>query len=152
VQIARKITRETGKQLGKERELVLIGTGGGMMHDIQMMAMGFNLYHEVSLDEARKLAIYAAEKYLNNINQNNEVRPYLHDDPFTVKNIEIRIWILKPDRSYVPSGEIKCVSVLDGMVSYITEDLGYYNPLLEEAYEEALEIVNNNRSTLPEAS
>jgi hypothetical protein len=151
-QIADQITAETGRQLKIEKGLILVGIGGGMMNDIQMMAMGFDLYHELSLKEARELITYVAEQYLGNINQSKEVRPYLHNDPFTIKNIEIRIWILKSDRSNVPLGEINYISALKGNVFYYTKELDEKRSFLKETYEEALEIVNNEKNSLPKAS
>ena len=152
VQIAHKITQETGKQIEKEKGLVLAGTGGGMMDDIQMMAMGFDLYHEVSLKEARELVVYATEKYLENINAKKEIRAHLHNSPFTAKNIEIRIWISNPDRSNLPFNSIKYISGLEGRISYYSKVSGKPKLLLRETYEEALEIVNNENNPLTKAS
>ena len=64
-----------------------------MMDDIQMMAMSFNYYEEVNLKTARELTIYVINEYLSAINSNKELRPYLHEYPFTAKNVEIRIFI-----------------------------------------------------------
>jgi hypothetical protein len=151
-QIADQITAKTGKQLKKEKGLALVGTGGRMMNDIQMMAMSFYLYHEVSLEEARELVVHIGGKYLKNINECEEIRPHLHDNPFTAKNIEIRIWASNPDRTNLPPDKIFCFTINKGLVSYFTRKLSYYNPLLEETYEEALEIVSNKKSPLPKAS
>ena len=49
--IANKITERTGKKLKEQKNLYLIGTGGGMMHDIQLMSMSFDYYQEVNLLE-----------------------------------------------------------------------------------------------------
>ena len=77
--IANKITERTAKKLKAQKRLVLIGTGGQMMHDIQMMAMSFNFYQEVDLRTGRELIIYAINEYLSAINSDEEVRPYLHN-------------------------------------------------------------------------
>lgn len=47
VKIASEITDKTGKELKKGKNLNLVGTGGGMMNDIQMMAMSFQYFQEV---------------------------------------------------------------------------------------------------------
>jgi hypothetical protein len=151
-QIADQITAKTGKQLKKEKGLILVGTGGRMMNDIQMMAMSFFLYHEVSLEEARELVVYAAEKYLNNINANKKITPFLHDTPFTKKNIEINLFIYKPDRSSLDSDKIYYISMLKGGLSYYAKAPDRTKALIKETYEEALEIVNNEKNSLPKAS
>src|SRR5690348_9149685 len=74
--IADKITNRTAEKLKKEKKIILIGIGGRMMDDIQMMAMSFNYYQEVNLEQARELLIYAVNEYLSDINNNQDVRPY----------------------------------------------------------------------------
>ena len=144
VKLAHKITEKTAKQLKEQKNLFLAGTGGGMMNDIQMMAMGFDYYQEVDLASARELVLYTLDKYLMNINNNVEVRPYLHDYPFTAKNIQIRIWIYNPDRSELPLDKIYCITAIDGMLEYYTRS-DPYHPICEETYEEALQKANLNQ-------
>src|SRR3989344_4332350 len=92
IKLAHKITEKTAKKLKEQKNLYLIGTGGQMMHDIQMMMMGFNFYKVVDIETARQLLVESVEEYLSVINSNKEVRPYLHNYPFTAKNIEIVIY------------------------------------------------------------
>ena len=140
--IADAITANTAKKLEEQKKLYLIGTGGGMMHDIRMMAMGFQFFHEVDLKEARELVVYAVREYLSDINNNEEVRPYLRNYPFTAKNVEIRIWIYNPDRSELPLDKIYCITALNDLINYYTRS----NPriaIYEESYEQALEATSS---------
>jgi hypothetical protein len=73
IKLADQITLKTAKELRKEDGLILVGTGGRMMHDIQMMAMSFDVYHEVDLSEARRLLVHAVEKYLSAINSDEKI-------------------------------------------------------------------------------
>jgi hypothetical protein len=82
--IADAITEKTAKKLKEQKNLCLVGTGGGMMHDIYGMDMSFDYYQEVDLKTARELIVYAVSEYLLAINSNEEVRPYLHNYPFTL--------------------------------------------------------------------
>ena len=70
VKLAHEITANTAKKLEEQKKLYLIGTGGGMMHDIQAMHMSFQFFHEVDLEEARELIVYAVREYLSDINNN----------------------------------------------------------------------------------
>ena len=146
-EIADEITDKTARKLQKKTGLVLVGTGGQMMHDIQMMAMSFDLYHEIDLEKARELAVFSAEEYLKAINGNEEIRPYLHEYPFTAKNVEISIFIHNPDGSNLSSEKLHCISARRGKIKYYSDDLGYYNPLHEETYEEAVNTVRNQNLT-----
>ena len=115
-----------------------------MMHDIQMMAMSFDLYHEIDLKEARKLLVYVINEYLSEINSNVEVRPFLHEYPFTAKNVEIRIWAYNPDRSKLPPEKIYYISAINGNLNYYRRGPKKYTrqAICEETYAEALKLIN----------
>lgn len=139
--IADKITEKTAKKLKEQKNLRLVGTGGKMMNDIQAMNMSFYFYQEVDLKAARKLIVYAINEYLSEINNNKEVRPYLHEYPFTVKNVEIMIFFYKPDRSNLSPEKIYCISSINGMLEYyIHSDPS--QAIHEETYEEALQAIS----------
>lgn len=137
--MADKITAKTAKKLEKERELILIGTGGGMMHNIRMMAMSFVYKHEIDVDEGRTLLIAALGEYIEAVNTNEEIRPYLANYPFDPKNIEIRIFIHNPDNSNVEEGKISVISAINGILKYDADEGYGYKRIHRETYEEALE-------------
>ncbi len=114
------------------------------------MAMSFDFYQEVDLQTARELIVYAIREYLSDINSNEEVRPYLHNYPFTAKNVEIRIWISKPDRSSPSLGRIDYISATNGVLDYYTRGEKQYSrkTICEETYEEALEAVSSECKAL----
>jgi len=141
IKFAHKITAETAKKLQTEKKLYLIGTGGQMMHDIQMMAMDFNYYQEVDLNTARELLMYVVNEYLAAINNNTEVRPYLHEYPFTAKNIETTIFIYGPNRRDLPQEKICRVKCIKGRFDYYN-GLDDYNPIYRETYDEALQRIS----------
>jgi len=142
VMLAHEITAKTGKELKAQKNLYLVGTGGGMMDDIQMMAMSFNYYKEVDLKTGRDLLVYATNEYLSAINNNTEIRPYLHEYPFTAKNIEIRIFIYNSDRSELSIDKIDCITSRHGMLNYyIRSDAS--QAIYEESYEKAVQAISS---------
>lgn len=151
--IANSITIQTAKKLETEKKLHLVGTGGGMMNDIKMMAMSFNYYHEVDVKEARKLAIHAANQYLSAINNNKDVRPFLHEYPFTPKNIQIRIFVYKPDRSLPPQDKLQFISVINSNITYSLNDpMGLFEEVYKESFEEALRLSDLSESNSDECT
>lgn len=146
--IADGITKKTAKELKTQKNLCLVGIGGRMMDDIQMMAMSFYYYQEVDLRKARELVLYAINKYLLAIN-NNRIRPYLHEYPFTAKNVAIRIWVFKPDRLPPTSEKIHYISAIDGNLSYYSDLPEAHSMRLihEESYEEALREIDSNQTS-----
>ena len=146
--IADKITSKFAKKMKAEKGLRCIGTGGGMMTDIQRMAISFQYFHEVNLDEARELLVSVVQEYLKAINGSKEVRPYLHEYPFRFEDIEIMIWIKEPNGNDVPLGKIAQITVSRGVViyySYKYDPGNSYQTLHRETYEEAVKIVNKEK-------
>ena len=142
--IARQIRSQTAKELKKEKDLIPVGTMGQMMGDIQAIGLSFQYFHLVNLEEARELLVDAIQVFLRNINENKKIRPYLHNYPFTTKNIEIIIWIYQPDRSKPPLENLQCLSVENGILTYglVAPSRSAPYPILhEETYEEALKIL-----------
>ena len=145
--LADKITAKTAKKLEQEKGLILIGTGGRMMDDIKLMMMGFRYRKIIDINEARNLLVYCVEEYLTAINNNEKIRPYLHDYPFTAKNIQIEIFICNPDGSHVAPNELNVAAANEGTAVY--EIAAPKRPITitacKETYEEALEIVASQK-------
>ena len=143
--IADKITERSAKKLKAQKGLVLIGTGGQMMHDIQMMAMSFNFYQEVDLSTARKLLIDSVQEYLSDINSNDKIRKYLHNYPFTDKNVEIVIFFHSPDGFKVSPGKINIAAANQGKVTYYIDypEKHTIKSIYKETYEEASQAVSS---------
>lgn len=108
--IADKITAKTAKRLEAKENLRLVGTGGGMMDHVRMMAMSFDCFHELTIEEGRELLIHCVDEYLLGVNSNKEIRPHLNNYPFNPKNIEIWIFIYNPDGSKVSSGRLSFIT------------------------------------------
>ena len=140
--IADNITHNTALKLRKEKDLIPIGSGGRMMDDIKKMMLAFHYYKQVDIPTARRLLVYCVDEYLSDINTNEEVRPYLHNYPFTTKNIEIELYFYKEDRRDVPLGQILAAVANEGRVSfYIHNKEGRLTTIHEETYEEAVRAI-----------
>ena len=140
--IVNQITQETARKLKEKKNLILIGTGGQMMHEIEMLAMSFNYYQEVDLNTARNLIVYAINEYLSNINDNKKIRPYLSNYPFTSKNVEIMIFVYGPNRLELPPEEIYCITSRKGIIRYYTRS-DRDHPICKETYEQALQAISS---------
>ena len=85
--LANQVRLQTCIQLKNEKALVPCGIGAGMMGKIRMLALSFNYYEELSLEEARELVMYACSVFLEKINNNQLIRPFLLNYPFQPENI-----------------------------------------------------------------
>lgn len=144
IKLAHEITEKTGNELKEQKNLYLVGTGGRMMDDIQMMAMSFDYYQEVNLETARELIVYSIKEYLSAINSNMEIRPYLHEYPFTAKNVKITIFFFNSNRSSLPLEKIECVASVNSKLRYYIGS-NYHQPICEENYEEILQKTISNQ-------
>ncbi|MBI2743615.1 MAG: hypothetical protein HYX48_06835 [Chlamydiales bacterium] len=131
---------ETAKKLKSEKKLHLVGDGAQMMTDIKMLALSFSYYHDVDQKKARELLLSAIHEYLAVINKNEQIQPYLYNRPFTANNVEIRIFVRKPDHSDIDRGKICAASALEGAIRYDIRDpeTDRLRTIATETYEEAL--------------
>ncbi len=144
--LTNRIMMKVARQITTEKELYLVGTGGQMMNEIQMLALSFQGFRDVSLDEARELIVYAVETFVNEVNRNEKVRPYLANYPFIAKNVEISLLFFKPDYSEVDVPNISFIVTRRGCIKYYygMPEFNIKNPCLIESYEEALKGVVSN--------
>ena len=115
-----------------------------MMDDVKMMMMSFEYRKAVDIETVRNLLVESVEAYLSDINENTEIRPYLHNYPFTAKNVEIEIVFRNPDRSKVAPQEINIASATEGRMKYYVDDPERHTlkAIHKETYEEALKVVS----------
>ena len=139
--MANEVTNQAFIQLKMEKNLFPFGTGSGMMDEIWMLALAFQYFNLVEIDQARELLMSAGTVFINIINSKEQIRPFLKNYPFTPKNVEIQIFIKKPNGSRPDSGQLNVVTMKEGILRYKVRDPD--NDLLkivyEETYEEAAE-------------
>ena len=54
-QLANEISNRVALQLKQEQDLYPCGFGGGMMNQIRMLALSFNYYKRIEIEQAREL-------------------------------------------------------------------------------------------------
>jgi hypothetical protein len=121
-----------------------------MMGLIQRMGMVFDYNKSVSLEEARRLAVYAMEKYRKDINASKEIRSYLIEYPFPIDRLKISVSFYKDDiLSQVDADKVARVSLLGNVMRYYLPSKGEGVILHQEAYQEALKIVQEETNKGP---
>ena len=130
------------KQLSKRYGLVPVGRGGGNVdYKSKREFIAFQLQHKLTKDEARILIVEIIELFLHNINNTPEISPYLYDDPFTYKNLEVVIYLSNVDGSKIYDPELGLVALTErGNAKFVTYEFGKlcsYATNEEEPYEES---------------
>jgi hypothetical protein len=78
----------------------------------------------------------AGSLFLRNINGNERICPYLKNDPFKPENIQIRIFLQKPDGSESELDKLTVIVMLDGKLKYRVDnpETGRFKTIYEETY------------------
>jgi hypothetical protein len=149
-QIAIARTVKTAKILSETRNLRFDGFGGsgGMQGVVKMRAISLTSTDgPFNVKQARELVVYCAEVFLREINNSEEIRPYLYNYPFTAKNIEVAVFCHDKDDNSPPAPFIACASAYQGTINYkINVNEGYaFKTIHSEPYEEALKILKKDK-------
>lgn len=126
-------------------KVYLVGFGGGMMCDVDNVAMTFSGNHRLDIDAARQLYISGMNDLLNIYNSNCEIRPYLHNFPVTTNLFSFGLVFQESKNRFVSDQYIACVFCVGGIIFY-----KYYDKknrklcdLHKEKYEEAVKIIQS---------
>lgn len=136
-------------ELRTKYPLSIIGVGGSQQDKKEeTITVSFLLNRSLNKDECRELLVDVVEALLKNINQNEDLQPYLYDVPFTYKNLKIIVFLRHPDRSDINYPDISVFSLRNGKVGYDIDDpkIRYRFSTDKEPYEKAQEIVKAQRS------
>jgi len=124
--------------------LSIIGVGGSQDNKQETkITVSFVLKRPLTKGECRKLLVISAEALLKNINQNEDLKPYLCHIPFTYRDIEIYFILNHFNGSDIKYPDISTISLIKGVIDYDTSDPNdpdKYNTELE-LYKDALQIV-----------
>ena len=144
--LVNEVRNKTFAQLKEEKELYPYGIGSEMMYQIKMLALGFRYYKEVNIAQARELLIRAGTVFLDTINSNEQIRQFLHNYPFKPENIEISIYLQKPDGSNPDPDKLTVITITNGVLDYMIDEPGTYRLLTiyKETFEEATEKLNTD--------
>lgn len=139
--LANSVRRKAAFKIKEEKSLIPCGTGGQMMNDIQMLALSFFYYNLPTMEEARELVIYAAQKLANEINDEPKIYPYLYHYPFSPTHTEIYIFVQNKKNLKIPPDYISVVSLSEGMIEYDIDNpnTNRLKTIYRETYQEALE-------------
>ncbi len=132
------IIEDVSLKIYEKNGLVLCGTGAQMMNKIDMLGLYFDCEKQIKIEEARKLLVDTAEQFLNDINSNEKIRPYLCHYPFKITDIEIEIYTPPLKKA----NELAVVSIAKGCLVYENYDFSSLEVVFKETYQEGLQKLN----------
>jgi hypothetical protein len=139
------------KDMKEQYGLKCFGSGGGFLNKVNEIIISFETQGPKNKKELRELVIKINEDLLKRYNENEEIRPYLKNYPFTAKNLRIGILLTDEKGNAIHNKGsnkegLRAVYQSWGNISYQVKNDEKPNPqdVFEETYEEALSIVKNN--------
>jgi hypothetical protein len=73
---------KTAKELSEKYGLIPSGTGSQMMDEIKMLYLAFDYRNRLEIPEARTIILGCVKEFMNTINKDEKIRPYLFKYPF----------------------------------------------------------------------
>ncbi len=142
-----EVNTQVGKKLKKLYNLEPFGTGFSAPDDfILTMDLFVTSYADLDVLKARRLILQAARTYLETINANKKLKPFLIEHPFGPKNIYLTVYVAYPGKYDVEIGKLTTVSIIKDKIIYNIKKTEYtHETIHRETFEEAVRIVENEK-------
>ena len=102
----------------------------------------FDFHNLLTKDEARYMIVDIAAIYLEEVNKDGEIRPYLSQFPYCIENLSIAILPTTQNYEKPVHPEYVSISLSNGKITYKTKEEGQrydYCSIETETFEEALD-------------
>lgn len=134
-------------QLKEKYDLYPGGFGGQAMDQVEMLALAFDYYQPLEIEDARELLIAAVQEFLSAVNADERIRPYLANYPFEAGNVEIAIYVHKPDFSDFGPDKLCVIAAERGNLEYKIPGKPFSKTIHEETYKEVMKKRNAEAAT-----
>ena len=143
IQAADNITCPFVKYACQKHNLLVLGTGGKMMHQVEDISVSFIAKGNYSLTQARKHYLSIVTPFVEEIRNSVELKQYLLYPDNPEKAALISITYVLPNSEDPKPPSIAHVFMLSGEIVYSVspEPWKPYKNIHEETYQQALEIV-----------
>ena len=142
--LSNRVKSEAARELISKYPLKLVGFGGGAVYGVRVLSLSFEVKKNVTIDEARKLILDCAEIFLEKINNDHEIRPYLSEYPYPVSRIKLRFFVT-PLPPFVGKSNLSTFGIYhiprkkQTFLDYNVDDDPVLKEIFSETYEEAVE-------------
>jgi hypothetical protein len=120
------------------------------MDNVRKLVLCIFCYKRIDIEEARELLMSAGNMFLDAINKDERIRPYLINYPFLPKNIGIEIYFKELNGSNIEEpGKLHVAWLMNGFLTYDDENLETkrLQTIREETFEEAAEILKESEKS-----
>ena len=146
---AHRVSANYSQKLRNQEQMILQGKGGSRMNKITLLFYDYACPKLVELDEARSITMRCIEVFLNTINNDTDIRPFLANYPCSPISLELIItfYPFEPTNPFAKQSFICTVFFAEGILFYRKFDVDQQKrvTILTEAYEEALQKVSSGK-------
>lgn len=145
LKVAGHVSKEASSEIELKYGVVFngIGWGSDKTNDlINMISLGFTINRKISINEAREIILDSINIYLDEVNKNEEIKPYIVNGYLRPSNLQIRLFIHNKNGGFLHDPDISVVHFNGKRISYATNDVNICAPfknVIYETYEEALQ-------------
>lgn len=137
-----------GKRLEQKYQMKQCAVGLGGVQ-VWLMALSFQRYGDpLTEEEARKLIINCVNDFLDAVNNDEQIRPFLKDYPFTAKNLDLKILNYSKNQILHYFPHVAIVTNTRGKIGFFTQtpstECGYHTEKYE-TYDEAVAILKREK-------
>lgn len=95
---------EFAEVISKNEQLYLDGFGGQLQNNIKKISLSYTCYRKLTAEQVKSLVVKNATEFLNIINKDSELKPYIPSYPLTFKNLDFSITFVNEDQISSKSG------------------------------------------------
>lgn len=131
---AEKIRSQIIKKLKDELKISCYGGGGGYQGNVNYLSSSIEVYQIATIEQARNIFLYIMNNFIDALNADHIIRPYLNHFPANQSNIELTLRFIKSANENSEEQFIHTVHLIKNKLVYFINGSVVY----EEPYEEAL--------------
>ena len=144
------------KEVEKTDNLMIVGSGGGFYNGISKFSFTFFSPMAADIESARRLYIDISSRFLQKINEYEEIHCYLYDYPVTIHNLDLHILFYPKVKMDIPT-YVDGITMGENAYDSKNNDIYYIqddeindrsNIFFKEPYIKAIEIVEQQNNLL----
>jgi hypothetical protein len=136
---------ELEKRLTTKYHLEAVGVSVSMPRGIvKKLGIDFDIEGPLSKGELRKILIHSSKDFIEYVNANQDIQPFLEKRPFKIENVEITLFLMDSSGINIDHPDIGIAGIKQGVLYYrtlIDSDMTPAKTRTEESYEEAVRIL-----------
>lgn len=122
------------------REIEVVGLGGSFTGEVRYVRTAFKIKAKVDPNQARNVIVPEAKKIMALFDASKKIRPYLHNFPFTHRNVSYSLSFRDKRGEYYTDGSVAFACICKDGISYAVHNpiTNQFEDILVESWDEAV--------------